>query len=474
MRVGSFISMRQKDAIGNEFVSGQSSLYNYFQLGSSLSVRSFTRFGSTFSMLRHTHVGSSVSLRAFYRSGSNGAVSSIDFANIGSNISVRSFVRLGSRLSIGGVMRIGQGYIFYDSSDSDKVKFYASSALQPSMHLSTSGSKLHGTWTSEVAISSDRRLKQDIEPLLKDIMNLSKLHSMQSSTGARERVKTSINQSQSHNTNTGLPLNDSQVVDIKLSKSDDSFASSASKPNQPFGLASKLIRQLRPVSFRYKTSSEAKYSRYGFIAQELETLVPSVVHSEDLSGLKFVRYHDLLAILALGIQGIDSAIQISAQNIDSLMKRTSNDFAFVHSRLRSFEDALVLLLESTVSQDKIVYRGSTHTSNSHLTLLADRKNASHTYDMHVYTHSVRTTINDGSLNATRLETNDLSHVDDMRDIFTIDVSNPLKVSTILNTSSPIAEQSYNNETDDRDAYLPLQKSKDRNDLLDELFALVEK
>jgi hypothetical protein len=68
-----------------------------------------------------------------------------------------------------------------------------------------------------------------------------------------------------------------------------------------------LLRQLRPVSFT-RTSSEKR--SFGFIAQELEKLVPDVVQplhagqSEDefTSDLKGVVYQDLIALLTVFAQ----------------------------------------------------------------------------------------------------------------------------------------------------------------------------
>ncbi|CAK9010054.1 unnamed protein product, partial [Durusdinium trenchii] len=45
-----------------------------------------------------------------------------------------------------------------------------------------------------------------------------------------------------------------------------------------------VLRQLRPVSFKFKNGPEAKYSRYGFIAQELQEVLPSVVRSVQTDG----------------------------------------------------------------------------------------------------------------------------------------------------------------------------------------------
>lgn len=169
-RVGEFVSIRQKNLYDNGrdsgFYPGQLSLSDFSAISSTLSLRSFVRGGSSTSVLQFVHIGSSMSLRAFVRTGGN--LSTIDFAHMGSSCSIRSFARLGSCLSLqtGSPIRIGSGKILYDSST---VKFYATTGANPSITLTTSQGKLHGTWTYETSLTSDRRLKTDIRPLIKDI-----------------------------------------------------------------------------------------------------------------------------------------------------------------------------------------------------------------------------------------------------------------------------------------------------------------
>ena len=58
------------------------------QLGSSLSLRSFNRLGSTLSVLDFLYIGSGLSLRSMARVGSS--LSILDFLQIGSTLSLRS------------------------------------------------------------------------------------------------------------------------------------------------------------------------------------------------------------------------------------------------------------------------------------------------------------------------------------------------------------------------------------------------
>lgn len=102
-----------------------------------------------------------------------------------------------------------------------------------------------------------------------------------------------------------------------------------------------VVRQLRPVSFRYKDNSESKHSRYGFVAQELETLLPAVVQADKVSGLRYVRYTDVLAVLVLGAQYSDALATTINSELSNLEERLVEDAVLVDPRLAALERALV-------------------------------------------------------------------------------------------------------------------------------------
>ena len=39
------------------------------------------------------------------------------------------------------------------------------------------------------------------------------------------------------------------------------------------------LRELRPVAYRFRAGAEAKYTRFGFIADELERVLPELVRA---------------------------------------------------------------------------------------------------------------------------------------------------------------------------------------------------
>merc|ERR1719181_721194 len=79
-----------------------------------------------------------------------------------------------------------------------------------------------------------------------------------------------------------------------------------------------ILRELRPVSFSFRRGPESKFARYGFVAQEVERVLPSVVREKDT--YKHVLYQDLIALLTLSAK---------AQNerLDSLEKELSGKVA---------------------------------------------------------------------------------------------------------------------------------------------------
>lgn len=102
-----------------------------------------------------------------------------------------------------------------------------------------------------------------------------------------------------------------------------------------------VVRQLRPVSFRYKKSSESKHSRYGFVAQELEALLPAVVRADPVSGLRYVSYTDVLAVLVLGAQQTEGQITKFNLDLSHLEERLAEDSVLLDPRISALERALV-------------------------------------------------------------------------------------------------------------------------------------
>merc|ERR1712032_1415056 len=84
-----------------------------------------------------------------------------------------------------------------------------------------------------------------------------------------------------------------------------------------------LLRQLRPVSYSFRKGAESKYMRFGFIADELESVVPQVVRhvgDRDVADQKAVVYQDLIAVLASAVQEHQKMLEANSNEITNLRK----------------------------------------------------------------------------------------------------------------------------------------------------------
>lgn len=192
----------------------------------------------------------------------------MDCVNLGSSLSLRSYLRVGSSLSVNGAIHLGNANtkIEYDTS-TGKTEF--TSDKYRGLSLDSSGGTLHGVWSADQAVStSDRRLKRSIMPLYKAI---------------------------------------AETTEMSESKGADFNQRPASA--QKDSVVNWVLRELRPVSFSFKSGPEAKHSRYGFVAQELQQVLPAVVRSsKDSAEHLSVVYQDLIALLTLATQTLQDKL----------------------------------------------------------------------------------------------------------------------------------------------------------------------
>jgi len=208
----------------------------------------------------------------------------LDMGNFGSSLSMRGFVRMGSSLSVVGKTRL-DGAVYFNDDDtyttlsSSNLEFYV--ANYKVMTLEADGGILHGVWNHESTFSqSDRRLKRDIVPLQRTLRGLAPV----AATQAKERHMQAI---------------ESATKAVKRDAAGDGAPGAG-----PDG-ALWLLRQLRPVSYSFKKGVESKFMRFGFLADDLESVVPSVVRTTSnqvLENQKAVVYQDLIALLAAAAQ----------------------------------------------------------------------------------------------------------------------------------------------------------------------------
>lgn len=104
-----------------------------------------------------------------------------------------------------------------------------------------------------------------------------------------------------------------------------------------------MLRQLRPVSYKFKSGPEAKYSRYGFVAQELQQVLPAVVRGQGDQHLS-VAYQDLIALLTLAQQ----ITQDKVTKAEVMMQKQEDQIAALSKQLQMLTEKMDLVLESRI------------------------------------------------------------------------------------------------------------------------------
>jgi len=104
-----------------------------------------------------------------------------------------------------------------------------------------------------------------------------------------------------------------------------------------------VLRQLRPVSYKFKSGPEAKYSRYGFVAQELQQVLPAVVRGQGDEHLS-VAYQDLIALLTLAQQ----ITQDKVTKAEAMMQKQEDQIAALSKQLQMLTEKMDLVLESRI------------------------------------------------------------------------------------------------------------------------------
>jgi hypothetical protein len=217
-------------------------------------------------------------------------LSVISCTNFGASLSLRSFSRLGSSLSIGGALLLGADLRL------EQINAAGTNAKRMTMKQASDEMwVLHGLWQADQTIgTSDRRLKANIMPL--------GIH-LQKHRAAWDDGLVDSNRST-------VPEDKKVKLQPKISREKDTAASW-------------MLRELRPVSFRFKSAPDSKglpTDRFGFVAQEVKRVAPSLVREakspEAGDGLMALAYQDLLAVLILNLQ--EQQKQMNRHDIDVL------------------------------------------------------------------------------------------------------------------------------------------------------------
>jgi hypothetical protein len=118
-------------------------------------------------------------------------------------------------------------------------------------------------------------------------------------------------------------------------------------------LASKMFRQLRPISYQMKTDVESKRTMFGFIAQELQELYPSLVHKTegpDGDSRLSVGYTDLIAVITLTVQQEMTRLDLVADMLGKV-----ENVADQHDVILQESDSKISVLEKELMKLKNSY-----------------------------------------------------------------------------------------------------------------------
>jgi hypothetical protein len=177
---------------------------------------------------------------------------------------------------------------------------------EKSLGIKAGGGVLHGIWSADNAVdTSDRRLKKDIMPLGKTLAEKMRIQAAEAGDGS------------------------------------DGAATEAGEEATTADAVSWILRELRPVSFKFRRGPESKYSRYGFVAQELARVLPTIVR--EIDGYHHVRYQDIIAVLTLTAQQQQDQLKALEVTVD----RERMERLALQTRLQSLEKLVLSYIPST-------------------------------------------------------------------------------------------------------------------------------
>jgi len=340
IHLGSSLSLRGFARMGSTL-----SLNDYAHFGSTLSLRSYGRMGSTLSVKERVHTYDFVSEgHAFFHYASGGFIgaSQASFSDMFTSMAEIH----GSLLASGGAVfgsRLGTEVKLDGSSGTFRMRFdglYHQVAFWSDYERRLSfgtmddgfstGGKLHGEWTADTPFmisglyQSQLNMQAYIDGTM-GAMHFSSQDGVVIKTQTPDQASTSSFTSKITAALTGPSvLHGAWMVDDMISTSDRRLKTNIRSltesiaDHSPIAAASKredgdgrerqasrsdpawVLRQLRPVSFRFLEGHEAKGTdRYGFIAQELREVMPGLVRSiksKKLGESFGVNYQDLLAL----------------------------------------------------------------------------------------------------------------------------------------------------------------------------------
>ena len=325
LRLGSSLSVLGVCRLGSSL-----SVFDAGRLGSSISLRGVSRVGSSLSLFGCSHLGSSLSLRQFARLGSSFSV--FGGANFGARLSIFGVSDLGSSLSMRSGARLGGTLSVCDAASFNNVNavsvFAHGISVQDILHLTRESTYI----TTGNAMQEDELGNPELWHMINfytaPIFTPSTSFRSISMYGKGGRLHGQWT-ADTFNADTLSSSNFITSSDRRLKKSIKSLYEEFQAPSEQkdvYDGVSWVLRQLRPVSYKFKTGPEAKYSRYGFIAQELKEVLPAVVRDTVRDGKPRlgVAYQDLIALLTSAAQMLQEKVNVQERKIARLEELVSS------------------------------------------------------------------------------------------------------------------------------------------------------
>jgi len=215
-------------------------------IGDSLEVSKELKVGSELSVAGESKFSMSVSLTGNLMV-SDGTAHLYDDLKVDGNVSIQSKIHVGSSISIDKAIQVASSIsLFGGVRFGSLMELYAGDVRMISGNSDTHTGYLHGVWVSEAGVTvSDRRFKHDVTPIDIEFR--------------------------------GGKFGNTTLVD--------------------------LLASMRPVAYSLVSQGEPEVNRrFGFIAQELEEIIPDLVYNIKETGTKSVLYEDMIAILTSVVQ----------------------------------------------------------------------------------------------------------------------------------------------------------------------------
>lgn len=131
--------------------------------------------------------------------------------------------------------------------------------------------------------------------------------------------------------------------------------------------ASEALLALRPRAYRFKADATGQRRYYGFVAQELQEVLPDVVHQESETGLLSVSYTELIPLLVAGYQETKEQQEAVFEQQQDRIKSQEADIHALQRALERTQQQLLALearLDAVAAPNQVPVPSSNPPSNA--------------------------------------------------------------------------------------------------------------